>query len=553
WVASPQQPSAAYGRDGVEVKPFFLPNLFSLSFLIAAAYLQIAGFLPLLSFYSLSLSLRTTARATRKIHSVMDGAPPPGAAGAGGPAPFLLKTYDMVDDPSTNDIVSWSSANNSFVVWNPPEFARVLLPTYFKHNNFSSFIRQLNTYGFRKIHPERWEFANDEFVKDQKHLLKNIHRRKPIHSHSHPPGSLVDPERAAFEEEIDKLSREKTSLESNIYNFQQHRSTAKVQLEDFLQRLDGVEKRQKQLLIFFEKALQNPTFVEHLSRKIESTDLSAYNKKRRLPQVDHVQPVAESSLVDSHSNFRVEFGNVFHQDFSSKLRLELSPAVSDMNLVSHSTQSSNEDGESPQKKLSEVEPKGAQTRTALTFAPETLELADTGASFTFKMDSCLSRRATAAESSKLHSLEPSSEEGDSHISCQLNLTLASCPLRVNRNSYSARSPQIDCQEIGKLAESRFFANGKESDSGVSSNRNVAAEATNLASSQEAPSNNQVNPAPPDRVNDVFWEQFLTERPGCSDNEEAMSNYRANPCDEQDEGRAVHGISRNIKNMDQLTL
>ncbi|TKY59957.1 Heat stress transcription factor A-5 [Spatholobus suberectus] len=169
------------------------------------------------------------------------------------------------------------------------------------------------------------------------------------------------------------------------------------------------------------------------------------------------------------------------------------------------------------------------------------------------MDSCLSRRATTAESSKLHSLEPSSEEGDSHISCQLNLTLASCPLQVNRNSYSARSPQIDCQEIGKLADSRFFANGKESDSGVCSNRNVAAEATNVASSQESPNNNQVNPAPPDRVNDVFWEQFLTERPGCSDNEEAISNYRANPCDEQDEGRSVHGISRNIKNMDQLTL
>lgn len=68
------------------------------------------------------------------------------AGGTGGPAPFLLKTYDMVDDSSTDEIVSWSSTNTSFVVWNPPEFARLLLPTYFKHSNFSSFIRQLNTY-----------------------------------------------------------------------------------------------------------------------------------------------------------------------------------------------------------------------------------------------------------------------------------------------------------------------------------------------------------------------------------------------------------------------
>ena len=62
------------------------------------------------------------------------------------PPPFLSKTYEMVDDPSTDSIVSWSPTNNSFVVWSPPEFAGDLLPKHFKHNNFSSFVRQLNTY-----------------------------------------------------------------------------------------------------------------------------------------------------------------------------------------------------------------------------------------------------------------------------------------------------------------------------------------------------------------------------------------------------------------------
>ena len=63
-----------------------------------------------------------------------------------GPPSFLTKTYDIVDDASTNQIVSWSKGNNSFIVWDPQAFSITLLPRYFKHNNFSSFVRQLNTY-----------------------------------------------------------------------------------------------------------------------------------------------------------------------------------------------------------------------------------------------------------------------------------------------------------------------------------------------------------------------------------------------------------------------
>ena len=62
------------------------------------------------------------------------------------PAPFLTKTYQLVDDPCTDHIVSWGEDDTTFVIWRPPEVARDLLPNSFKHNNFSSFVRQLNTY-----------------------------------------------------------------------------------------------------------------------------------------------------------------------------------------------------------------------------------------------------------------------------------------------------------------------------------------------------------------------------------------------------------------------
>ncbi|KAD6119689.1 hypothetical protein E3N88_10960 [Mikania micrantha] len=126
------------------------------------------------------------------------------------PSPFLLKTYMLVDDPATDDVVSWNSGGTGFVVWQPAEFARDLLPTLFKHSNFSSFVRQLNTYGFRKVTTSRWEFCNERFHKDRKEVLYQIRRRKTLANKQTPP--IIQPPK-----ECDERSSSTNSLSSG-YN-----------------------------------------------------------------------------------------------------------------------------------------------------------------------------------------------------------------------------------------------------------------------------------------------------------------------------------------------
>ncbi|XP_061363669.1 heat shock factor protein HSF8-like [Gastrolobium bilobum] len=213
------------------------------------------------------------------------------------PPPFLSKTYDMVDDPSTDAIVSWSATNNSFVVWDPPEFARDLLPKYFKHNNFSSFVRQLNTYGFRKVDPDRWEFANEGFLRGQKHLLRSITRRKPAHGHNHQQaqqphgqsssvGACVEVGKFGLEEEVERLKRDKNVLMQELVRLRQQQQTTDNQLQAMVQRLQGMEQRQQQMMSFLAKAVQSPGFfAQFVQQQNESNRrITEVNKKRRLKQ-----------------------------------------------------------------------------------------------------------------------------------------------------------------------------------------------------------------------------------------------------------------------------
>ncbi|KAI9617276.1 hypothetical protein H4Q26_013145 [Puccinia striiformis f. sp. tritici PST-130] len=65
---------------------------------------------------------------------------------------FLTKLYTMVNDSSTDHLIKWNEPNgDSFFVVSSERFGRELLPKYFKHSNFGSFVRQLNMYGFHKV------------------------------------------------------------------------------------------------------------------------------------------------------------------------------------------------------------------------------------------------------------------------------------------------------------------------------------------------------------------------------------------------------------------
>ncbi|XVE54057.1 hypothetical protein DITRI_Ditri03aG0051900 [Diplodiscus trichospermus] len=216
-----------------------------------------------------------------------------------GPPPFLRKTFEMVEDPETDPIVSWSPNRNSFIVWDSHKFSENLLPKYFKHKNFSSFIRQLNTYGFRKIDSDRWEFANEGFQGGKKHLLKNIKRRSRYNKQQQGVICANDSTgNIGLEAELEILKKDQTALQLEVLKLRQQQEESNDQLSAVQERIRFAEFRQQQMCNFFAKIAKYPNFVQQLiqKRKQQKKELDAGNisKKTKLLETKVTKSLPEA-------------------------------------------------------------------------------------------------------------------------------------------------------------------------------------------------------------------------------------------------------------------
>ncbi|XP_019250820.1 PREDICTED: heat stress transcription factor A-3 [Nicotiana attenuata] len=220
--------------------------------------------------------------------------------------PFLSKTFDLVDDSSLDLIISWGSKGESFVVWDPVEFSRMILPKNFKHNNFSSFVRQLNTYGFRKVDADRWEFANEGFLRGKRHLLKNIQRRRSPQSHQ--TGSSSAEAGKGTMDEIEKLRKEKSSMMQDVVELQQQQRGTVQQMEAVNEKLQAAELRQKQMVSFLAKVFQNPAFLARLRQMKEQEKITSPRTMRKfVKHQPHNQDRPESSIEGQIVKYRPDF------------------------------------------------------------------------------------------------------------------------------------------------------------------------------------------------------------------------------------------------------
>jgi hypothetical protein len=98
-------------------------------------------------------------------------------------AAFPLKLHEIltqIEHAGLSDIIGWLPHGRSFKIHHQQEFASLILPKYFVMTKKSSFLRQLNLYGFNRLcgGPDQGSYYHEKFLRGMKFLCKRMNRQK---------------------------------------------------------------------------------------------------------------------------------------------------------------------------------------------------------------------------------------------------------------------------------------------------------------------------------------------------------------------------------------
>ncbi|KAL7335312.1 hypothetical protein PS15p_200804 [Mucor circinelloides] len=240
---------------------------------------------------------------------------------------FVHKLYNMVVDVHYQHLISWAYTGSSFIVCNIMEFSRDVLPKHFKHNNFSSFVRQLNMYGFHKVNKsprghrtlaenQIWEFSHPKFLRNRPDLLDEI-KRKSMETDN------ARRDNGDLQGHVAMLQASQSEMIQQIQNLYENFTQVIKELEETKQKQESQQQFMKTMMNYIsqQNGGQLPSELQH-----HQIDQYEYKQQEKPPSifVTSHDPSNNSVLDDMFGVSRSPL-TVQTQNLSGNNRMSLGP------------------------------------------------------------------------------------------------------------------------------------------------------------------------------------------------------------------------------------
>ena len=205
---------------------------------------------------------------------------------------FLTKLYTILSDTTYDEIIHWDNDGKRVIICDVINLCNIVLPKFYKHRNYSSFVRQLNMYGF---HKSKGKLKNGEGYEHEK-FNANI-TNEEILKIQKPNKKMKVLEMHIKEKEKDDSSTENGVIpidnEDNVLKYLYEKNENNVKFSHELKKEIEALKKENTLLneeiASFKLALDNQKILlERLLKKSNDTQISTNSTSKNAKDLNQL-------------------------------------------------------------------------------------------------------------------------------------------------------------------------------------------------------------------------------------------------------------------------